>query len=299
MATNKKYSIRNLKADFPDDSLCLEFIFQTLHSKKCSCGGSYAPLFWVDDKGNLEGRRQYQCSKCRYQIAPTAGTIFHKSDTPLTLWFHALFVFSNAKSGISAKEVQRHLGVTYKTAWRILHRIRKALPTGGDFLSGDVEMDEAYFGGKGDGGKDNHNAKEVMRSKSVVIGAVARKGDVRAEVTKNAQAKTIGKFLDKHINPVSSRLFTDDSNRYATVARGYSRYTVDHGRKEWVRGTVHINTIESFWAHVKRSIKGTHKSVSKQHLQSYLDAFAWHRNHRDNDYERFVSLLGALLPVGE
>ena len=103
MAKKHKYSLGDLKRDFPDDKAVLDFIFDSLHSRECSCGGKYSVL---------KGRRQFQCSKCRFQIAPTAGTIFHKSDTPLTLWLHALWVFSNAKSGISAKEMERHLGLT-------------------------------------------------------------------------------------------------------------------------------------------------------------------------------------------
>src|SRR3989344_7410883 len=106
-----KYGIRSLNKQFPNDDAVLDFIFEARHSDKCSCGGTYK---------RKAGRRQYQCSKCRYQIAPTAGTIFHKSDTPLTLWFHAIMVFSNAKSGISAKTMERDLEVTYKTAWRML-----------------------------------------------------------------------------------------------------------------------------------------------------------------------------------
>ena len=113
-----KYGLTSLRKQFPNDDACLEFIFHALHTQECSCGGVYK---------RKEGRRQWQCSQCRNQIAPTAGTIFHKSNTPLTMWFHAVMVFSNAKSGISAKTIQRDLEVTYKTAWRILHLIRKAL----------------------------------------------------------------------------------------------------------------------------------------------------------------------------
>lgn len=132
MARKDKYSITDLKRDFPTDDACLIFLFDTLHTRKCSCGGTYS---------RLKGRKQFQCSKCRYQIAPTKETIFEKSTTPLTLWFHALFVFSNAKSGISAKELERQLGVTYKTAWRMLKLIREQLTQGKSKLSGDVEMD--------------------------------------------------------------------------------------------------------------------------------------------------------------
>ena len=129
MAKETKYSIRNLKKDFPTDESCLDLIFSTLHSKECSCGGMYK---------QIKGRKQYQCSKCRFQIAPASTTIFHKSDTPLTLWFYAIFIFSNAKSGISAKEMERQLGVTYKCAWRILNLIRQALKQSTDKLHGKI-----------------------------------------------------------------------------------------------------------------------------------------------------------------
>lgn len=106
-----KYGLKHLRKDFPNDKACLQFAFDALHSRECSCGGQYAL--------RLE-RKQFQCSKCRFAISPLANTIFEKSSTPLTLWWHALWVFSNAKSGISAKELERQLAVTYKTAWRIL-----------------------------------------------------------------------------------------------------------------------------------------------------------------------------------
>src|SRR3989344_6819457 len=150
---NKKYSIRNLKQDFPTDEACLDFIFDALHSRKCSCGGTYR---------SIQGRKQYQCGKCRFQIAPTSGTIFHKSDTPLTLWFHAIMVFSNAKSGMSAKALERDLEITYKTAWRMLTLIRKALKQSEDVLRNDVEMDTGYFGGRFKSGKNNARQKEAM-----------------------------------------------------------------------------------------------------------------------------------------
>lgn len=286
MAQADKYSIRNLKADFPNDDACLEYLFDTLHSRKCSCGGVYS---------RLKDRKQFQCSKCRFQIAPMSGTIFEKSSTPLTLWFHAVFIFSNAKSGISAKEMERQLGVTYKTAWRFLNLIRNSLKQKNTRLKGDVEMDEGYFGGKGYGGKNNEQLGEVMAKKSVVIAAAERGGTMKAEVTPNATAKTIGEFLDKNVNPHDTRLITDDSNRYMNVALGYDRYVVRHGHGEYVRGDIHVNHIETFWSHLKRSIKGTHKVISKKHLQAYLDGFVFHYNNRHSDKERFGILLALLV----
>ncbi len=286
MTKVQKYGIRELKRDFPNDEACLEFVFDALHTRQCSCGGTYS---------RLQGRRQFQCSKCRHQIAPTAGTVFHKSDTPLTLWFYAIFIFSNAKSGISAKEMERQLGVTYKTAWRMLTLIRESLTQGTGYLSGDVEVDEAHFGGKKDAGRGNKRLSEALRAKSVVMGAVARGGALRAQVVPNTKAKTLGAFLDRNVNPITSRLMTDQSTRYERVARGYDRHAVNHSQGEFVRGDVHTNTLESFWSHVKRSVKGTHKVVSKKYLQSYVDGFVWHYNNRHSDNERFSSLLGALL----
>lgn len=280
-----KYGLKQFKKDFPNDQACLQFAFDTLHSKECDCGGEYRAV---------EGRKQFYCSKCRYQIAPLADTIMHKSDTPLTLWFHALWVFSNAKSGISAKELERQLAVTYKTAWRILHLIRKALKQDGK-LTGDVEMDTAYFGGRFKSGKYNEKQKEAIAAKAVVMGAIERGGKARLLVVPDSTAKTHGDFLAETVSPNAERLMTDKTNRLDNVAKGFNRLSVDHGRGEFVRGDVHANTIDAFWSHIKRSITGTHKVVSKKHLQEYLDAFVFHRNNGGNDKLRFYALLESVM----
>ncbi len=282
---NTKYGLKSLRKQFPTEEKCLDFIFKSQHSKKCSCGGTYR---------RLKERKQYQCSKCRFQIAPTAGTIFHKSDTPLTLWFHAILLFSNAKSGISAKTLQRDLEVTYKTAWRMLNLIRKALPPNTAGLSGEVEMDSGYFGGKGKGGSNNENLGQVMKDKVVVMAAVERGGRLKAEVMPNASAKSHRSFLWRNVYMKDTKLMTDKANQYDKVAIGYDRHSVNHSRKEYVRGTVHVNRVESFWGHVKRSIKGTHKAVSKKYFPAYLNGFVWHYNERYSDSQRFASLIGAL-----
>ena len=151
MTREQRYGIRSLKRDFPDDNSVLEFMFDALHSRNCSCGGTYSLV---------KGRRQFYCSKCRFQIAPTANTIFAKSETPLTLWLQAILAFSNAKSGISAKYLERELEVTYKTVWRMLILIRQALQQSTDLLQGDVEMDAAYIGGRKAAGKNNADLAE-------------------------------------------------------------------------------------------------------------------------------------------
>jgi len=284
-----KYGLKQLRKDFPTDKACLDFAFDTLHSRECSCGGVYALRL---------ARKQFQCSKCRFAISPLADTIFEKSSTPLVLWWHAIWVFSNAKSGISAKELERQLEVTYKTAWRMLHLIRKALKQEGK-LQGDVEMDTAYFGGRFKSGKYNEKQKEAIAAKSVVMGAVQRGGNARLIIVPDGKAKTHGEFLAETITPDGTRLMTDKTNRLDKVAVGFNRHSVDHSRGEYVRGDVHANTIEAFWSHIKRSITGTHKVVSKKYLQEYLDGFVFLRNNRHSDRERFALLLATLLQTAK
>lgn len=285
-AREQRYGIRSLRADFPDDTACLEFIFDALHSRECSCGGTYSLV---------KGRRQFYCSKCRYQIAPTANTIFHKSETPLTLWFQAILAFSCAKSGISAKYLERELEVTYKTAWRMLKLIRQALQQSSDMLDGDVEMDAAYYGGRKAAGRNNENLSASMKAKATIMGAVERQGDVRVFVVPNSTAATHGAFMHANIKQEGTRLFTDSSNRYDKVAVGFDRFVVNHSDGVYVDGDIYTNTIEAFWSHIKRSITGTHKVVSKKYLQDYLNAFAFHYNNRYSDKQRFEVLLDTLL----
>ena len=286
MKNNKKFGFKSLEKQFPTEDSCLEFIFNTLHSHKCSCGGEFH---------KISGRRKYQCSKCRFQIAPTAGTIFHKSDTPLILWFKAILFFSNAKSGVSAKTLQANLEVTYKCAWRILSHIRKALKQDDKPLRGDVEIDTAYWGGRGNAGKNNENLSAVIAKKAVIIAGVERGGRIKAEVVEDASGWSLKDFLERNVATKATTLMTDKSHTYRHVSKIYDIHSVNHSKKEFVRGDIHINTIETFFAHLKRSIKGTFKSVSKQHLQSYLDSFVFHYNNRHSDKSRFDSLFGALL----
>jgi len=285
MSKITKYGVKSFQAEFPNDEACLEFIFDALHSRSCSCGGKY---------NLIKGRRQFQCSKCRFQIAPTANTIFHKSPTPLTLWFHAIHVFSNAKSGISAKQMERDLEVTYKCAWRILSLIRKSLKQSKEPLTGIVEMDSAYIGGRHYGGKNNEQLSRAMKAKSVVTVAVTRGGKIRAEVRPNVTADEMEDFIMNNISE-GSNLMTDNAKGYDRVKGRYNLEKVDHGKGEYVRGKAHINTIETWFSHIKRSIRGTYKVISKQHLQSYLDGFVFHYNNRYNDKARFSCLLETLL----
>lgn len=285
MGRSSKYGIRELHKNFPTNKACLEFIFDSVHGRECTCGGVYKLK---------KGCRKFQCSRCRSVVAPTAKTIFHKSQTPLVLWFHAVMLFSNAKSGISGKELERNLGVTYKCAWRMLNLIRSSLKQGLKMLSGIVETDGAYLGGKKSGLKDFKSRSEAILSKPVVMAAIERGGRAKAQVVQGTGAIPTGRFVTSSVD-LGARLLSDRHGSYERLNKLYDRRSVNHSKKEYVRGNTHVNSVESFWSHVKRSIKGTHKSVSKQHLQSYLDAFVFHYDNGHNDRRRFETLLQLVL----
>lgn len=285
MSRASKYGIRELHGDFPTNKACLEFIFDSRHDRRCSCGGVYSLR---------KGRKKFRCGRCRFEIAPARGTIFEKSSTPLLLWFHALLLFSNAKSGLSAKQLERYLAVTYKCAWRILNEVRRSLIQGFKRLQGLVETDSAYLGGRRKGWK---HRSEAILSKPVAMAAIERGGGVKAGVVSGTSGISTWKFITDSIHP-GSRLFTDKHGSFDRMKTLYRLRSVNHSQREYVRGNTHVNTVESFWSHIKRSVAGTHKRVSKQHLQSYLDAFVFHYNNRYSDRERFLSLLQIVLHAG-
>lgn len=204
-------------------------------------------------------------------------------------------VFSNAKSGISAKQLERHLAVTYKCAWRILASIRKVLPQESERLKGDVETDGAYFGGRKKAGKDNKYLSQAFQAKSVVLGALERGGNMRALVVPNMKRPTMTNFMEQNVEKIGTRLLTDKSGHLRPIEKMYARYSVDHHRGEYARGDIHVNSMENFWSHTKRSITGTYKAISKKHTQSYLDGFVFHYNNRHNDKKRFLTLLEILI----
>lgn len=210
-----KYSISDFQREFPNDDACLAYIFA---KKFAHVKGYY----------RVRGRKAY-ADKYGAQVYPLAGTIFEKSDTPLTKWFYAIFLFSASKNGVSAKELQRQLGVTYKTAWRIAHEIRSLMGQGKWLLGGTVEVDETYIGGK-------RRMKVKMENKSALFGMVERKGRVKAKVIPNRETHIILNAIRRNIKP-GSHLMTDEFGVYRKAAKmGYMRGAVKHALKEYVRG---------------------------------------------------------------
>lgn len=270
----QKYTVKNFKADFPDDRTCLNFIFNRRYPKGLECEKCGKNHFKP-----VEGRRAYACS-CGFQIYPTEGTIFHKSPTPLTSWFHAIFLMSQSKNGVAAKELERHLGVTYKCAWRIAKQIRILMtdddtPIGSDDV---CELDETYYGGKRKG-KRGRGAE----GKTPVFGAVERGGKIKTEVVKNVRQVTLMPLIEKFVVE-NAVICTDESNSYNKVkGLGHLHETVHHGKGQYVRGEVHTNTIEGFWSQFKRSVHGTYHAVSPKYLQTYLDEFSFRYNRRKSE----------------
>ncbi|MEQ8838204.1 MAG: IS1595 family transposase, partial [Lacipirellulaceae bacterium] len=221
-------------------------------------------------------------------VYPTAGTPFERTRTSLRDWFFVMFLFTTTRNGVSAKEIQRQLGVTYKTAWRMGHEIRKYMGwvDGDDPLGGDkiVEADKAFIGGKDKRGEDD---------KTVVLGIVERGGDIVARVIPSKEARFVIPTVLAHVKP-GSRIATDEGGGFKPLTEeGYRHGTVNHSKGEYVRGAVHTNSIEAFWASLKRGISGTHVWVSSAHLPKYLAEFEFRHNLRKQPHLMFDLLLQA------
>ena len=276
------YTIKQFKADFPNDDACLNYIF------KARFNGFKCPKCGKDTFYRVKGRKCFNCA-CGYQIHPVSGTIFHKSDTKLTDWFFAIYLMSNSRNGVSAKELQRHLGVTYKTAWRIANRIRSLMKQGGNTLSGTIEADETYIGGK----RRGITGRGAL-GKTPVIGMVQRGGAVKSKSVSDVQTHIILKELKDNIQ-FGSRLITDDFSAYDKVNRlGLFHDSINHSKGKYVNGDIHTNTIEGFWSQLKRSIDGTYHAVSAKHLQSYINEFTFSYNQRLSYVSTFQTLLSRL-----
>lgn len=279
----EKVTVKRFNELFPDDDACLDFIFKQAYDGMPACRkcGVVEPRYY-----RVRRRKCYECKDCGNQIHPLGGTIFHKSSTSLRDWFYVIYLFSVSKNGVSAKEVERHLGVTYKTAWRIAKQVRTLMAQGGNPLSGVVETDETYVGGR------NKGAGKGFANKEVVFGMVERGGRVKAEHVKSAGARILLPRLRDGITP-GTVVYSDQAQVYRTLHRiGYYHDSVNHSAGEYGRGIVHTNTIEGFWSQLKRSVDGTYHCVSAKYLQLYLNEFVYRYNHRQ-ELSMFPALISS------
>jgi len=282
-----RYTINDFNAQFPDDTACLEHLKEQrypdgiAHCEKCEKERKHH---------RVTGRPAYACDYCGSMISPMAGTIFEKSSTSLRLWFYAMYLMSSTRCGISAKQIQRETGVTYKTAWRMFKQIRTLLSEDVQLEGDSVEMDETYIGGRRRGSKRGRPGPESH--KQCVVGVVERKGRVIAVTADSADRKTLHGIATEKILP-SSTVFTDELSAYDGLDKinGYLHRRIQHSAKIYVIGDIHTNTIEGFWSLVKRGIGGVYQQVSKKYLQSYLDEYSYRYNRRDQGNLIFTSVL--------
>lgn len=267
-----KFTIQDFNTKYPDENACFDEIFQQRFSDLSECSNCKRPFKYH----RVTGRKCYSCQFCANQIHPLAKTIFHKSDTPLRNWFFAIFLFSTSKNGVSAKELQRQIGCTYKTAWRMARQIRLLFEEGGITFSNTTEFDERYMGGKGGHNKRGRGAE----NKTPVFGMVERKGKIKAIVTDDTKRKTVMPLIREHV-ALGTCVMTNEYLPYNCLTKeGYIHETVSHGIKEYVRGDVHTDTLGGFWSQLKRSVSGTYHAVSPKYLQSYVNEFSYRYNRR-------------------
>ena len=282
----KAPTLRQFLNEFPTEDACLEHLMRTRYGDRhdCSRCGRSAHFYRV------RTRKVYSCEHCGNQIAPMANTPFERTRTPLRDWFHVMFLFCTTRNGVAAKEVERQLGVTYKTAWRMCHEIRKYMGTvDGDHTLGgftkQVEVDETYIGGREPGAFGG-------KGKAVVLGMLERGGNVVTEVVSNRRRDTLLPIIKETVRPYSL-VHTDEQSAYQTLtAEGFYHETVNHSHEQYVSATgSSTNSIEGFWAAVKRGINGTHIHVSEKHLAKYLGEFEYRWNMRQRPHAMLDRLM--------
>jgi transposase-like protein/predicted RNA-binding Zn-ribbon protein involved in translation (DUF1610 family) len=278
--STKAPTLRQFQDRFPTEDSCLDHLFQVRFGTDFDCPKCGRPARY----SRVKARRSYQCQWCAHQVYPTAGTPFDRTRTSLRDWFYVMFLFTTTRNGVAAKRVERELGVTYKTAWRMCHEIRKYMGAldSDDPLGGPgeiVQIDETFVGGKLKGkgtGKGNY-----LANKSTVLGMLEKGGELITRVIPDTKRASLWPVICENVLP-GSTIHTDQLGSYRGLQmRGFRHQTVNHNAGEYVSPYgCSVNNIEGYWAMLKRGINGTHIHVSAKHLAKYLGEFEYRWNMR-------------------
>lgn len=278
-------SLIDFQKQFNDEEVCLTFLEEQRwrNGRFCPHCGSYETYKFKDGK-------LFKCADCHKQFTVKVGTIFSDSHIPLSKWFYAIYLNTSLKKGISSIQLAKYLGITQKSAWFMLQRIRYGLEAAGrgDLLNNIVEVDETYVGGV------KHGSRVGPADKAVVFGAVERGGKAKIKHVPSSGTRVLIPEIQKSISP-DATIFSDQYGSYHSLKqRGYTHTTVNHSKLEFARGMVHTNTIEGAWAHFKLGIAAIYLGVSVKHLQLYCSEFEYRYNtRRMTDYERFSEWFGS------
>ena len=281
----KALTIQDFFKRFPDDAACLEHLFQLRFGPEFPC----PKCGEIGKFRKLAKQPAYTCN-CGHHVHPMQGTIFRDSHTPLAKWFYAVYLFTTTRHGVPAKELQRQLGVSYPTAFRMAHLIREHMAgvDGDPPLSGHIEVDETYVGGVR---KGTHSSGRSTKSKTAVFGMLQRGGNVMTRIVPNVKMSTLKGHIAANVEK-NSTVSSDEFKSYTNLsAMGYTHGAVNHSAEKWVDGVHHTNSLEGFWSQIKRSIRGTHVHVSRKYLAKYLGEFEFRYNLRHSPETMFLRLI--------
>ncbi|HXT74463.1 MAG TPA: IS1595 family transposase [Candidatus Angelobacter sp.] len=299
---DKPKTLRDAIRYFQDEQVCINAVAELRWPN-----GPVCPKCGHCEHYYLATQKRWKCKACKKQFSVKVGTIFEDSPIPLDKWLIALWMLVNCKNGVSSYEVARALGVTQKSAWFMLHRLRLALQTKSLVKLGghgsEVEVDETFIGGKARNMHPKVHQRRIVQGgphdKTIVMGLLERGGEVRTMVLANRRKPLIQKSVRENVTPMSV-LLSDRLQSYEGLIRHYAHYMIDHAER-YVDGKVHTNGMENFWSLLKRGLKGTYVAVEPFHLFRYLDEQVFRYNYRKNrlgrklnDGERFDKALSQI-----
>jgi transposase-like protein len=289
----KAPTLRQFQNQFPTEESCLDHLMRTRYGDRHDCEGCGRNAHFY----RIKDRRSYSCEYCGHQVYPTAGTPFERTRTSLRDWFYVMFLFTTTRNGVAAKRVEREIGVTYKTAWRMCDEIRKymAIVDRNDSVGGDgiVEIDETLIGGKVRGGT---KPGRHLEGKSVVLGMLERGGEVVTKIVADQKRATLIPEIVANVVP-GATVHTDFLHSYRILGElGFKHDRVNHAAGEYVSATgCHTQTLDSFWNLLKNGIRGTYIHVSEKHLPKYLAEFEYRWNMRFAPHAMLSRLMTAFV----